>query len=184
VARPVAGTSELDREARFSLSALTGALGGVYVAAGITLFGGLFGMAAFLVGVGICQAIWGTAAHRGSRRALVVGALGNALLVAAWVASRTVGLSPGGGGRLPVGILDALCAADSLVIVVLATSSLLRARRVRAGSRRPAISSQLAILLGVLTVSALLGGHTHTAQAQGPAWSSGPSHLHLYCRLL
>ncbi len=190
---PSTARSQLDGDARFAMSGLAGALGGVYVASGVTLLGRLPAMAGALIAIGVLQALWSTAAYRGSRSALVVGLLTNILLALTWALSRMVGLSPGGGGgRLPVGVLDSLCAADSLVIVALTLGAWLRTRSSQAPAAEPesqprrlraGAASQLAILLAVLTVSALLGGHTHTAQAKG-AGASSPGHLHFYCRLL
>ena len=174
---------ETDREARFALSGLTGALGGVYVVAGFTLPANLRDLTVALIAIGLVQAAWGTAAYRGSRIALGVGAVGNLMLATVWVLSRTVGLPFGAGAIQPVGILDALCAADSLVIVVVACGALMRAGAATRLRFPTAPLSQFAILMAVLTISALLGGHTHTPQAREVPGQAGP-HLHFYCRLL
>ncbi len=174
--------ADLQREARFALSVLAGALGGVYVVAGATLVGRVSTLGLVLVGIGLAQASCGAAVHRGSRAALGVVAAGNVALAGVWLLSRTVGFW--GGGVQPVGILDALSAVDSVVLVALAVAALLAARR--GPSRRvPGTGSmaQVAVLLAVLTLSALLGGHTHTAQAH-VVFGQPAGLLHLYCRLL
>ena len=61
---------ELQRsEARFALSLLAGSLGGVYVAAGLTLLGRLSEMGIALVAIGLLQGAWAGASRRGWRRA-------------------------------------------------------------------------------------------------------------------
>jgi len=169
-------------EARFALSVLAGALGGVYVVAGLTLVGRIASMGIALSAIGLSQGAWAAWARQSRHRACALGALLNAVLIAVWLSSRTVGLSLGGGGRQPIGVLDTLCAIDSALIVLLAGSAARRSPP-RFFARRSTSLSELAVLLAVLTVSALLGGHTHTAQAAQPGWSHG-SHVHLYCRLL
>jgi len=160
---------------------LAGALGGIYVAGGVTLLGQLPRLALTLILVGLLQTACAAGAHRGGRFALGVTVLLNALLVACWLLSRTAGLSLGGGPRQPVGVLDALCAADSILILGLA----LCARAPGEPRRWWGALCQASILLAVLSVSALLGGHTHTARAAAlHALRGGAPQTHLYCRLL
>jgi hypothetical protein len=170
-ARAVVRAEERLAEGRFALSVLAGALGGVYVASGASLLGRLTASGLLLIAVGLAEAALGAAGRRFGRSALWVAATLNALLFIQWGLDRTVGAQP-------IGVLDGLCAADAMVI---ATLAYLCARAPRAG-----LLSQPAILLAVLTVSALLGGHTHTAAAATTSWPGGAGGAggHLYCRLL
>jgi hypothetical protein len=114
---------------------------------------------------------------------LVAGAALNVLLVALWVASRTVGLPIGPGGPQPVGIVDGLCALDSAVTVGI---TLALAFRPRSGSSRW-VSAQPRALAVVLALASLSALHTHAAVAQSPALATaGPGgvHYHLFCELL
>jgi hypothetical protein len=182
VRAPVTALDSEDQlgEAKFAVSILAGSLGGVYCAAGATLLGRLSILAAVLSAIGLAQAGWVTFAYRGSRRAVLIGCALNAILATTWLVSRTTGL-PFGGGRQPLGLLDAFCAFDSAVIAVIAASIWSGvAQRPSAWTGR---LSHVAVLLAVLTVSALLGGHTHTA-ARGATLPGVHQSLHLYCRLL
>lgn len=85
----------------------------------------------------------------------------------------------------PGGVLDSLCAVDSVAIAVAAVALLL-ARGRPAPARMSALLVHLPILLAVASLSALLGGHTHARAAGGhaagsPAGANPPS---FYCRLL
>lgn len=83
--------------------------------AGEHLAGSLVLGAAF-VGLALAQTAWATVLlRRPSDRLLLAGAVGNALVVLLWVASRTLGLP--GLGVEPVGVLDLLATTYELASV-------------------------------------------------------------------
>ena len=79
---------------------------------------------AFFWAVGVAQLVWGAITLvRAPQWWLALGALGNAVVVATWVVSRTVGLPFGdlAGVVLPVGFPDGLATVFEAVTVVGAT---------------------------------------------------------------
>jgi hypothetical protein len=75
----------------------------------------------FFAVTAVAQLAWALlAAMRPSRRVLLGGAVGNALVILVWIVSRTVGVpvGPGAGGAEPVGFADALSTAYEALIVV------------------------------------------------------------------
>ena len=105
------------------------------------LFGVFFGVLAV---VQLCYA--GVLALRPTRDVLVAGALVNALTVALWLVSRTVGLplGPGAGTPEPAGLLDVTATAAELTLLVATVLVVRQARAVQpsstqvsAGSRTP-----------------------------------------------
>jgi hypothetical protein len=91
---------------------------------------------AFFVLVAAAQLVWGAGAlARAPRWWLALGALGNLLVVATWMASRTVGLPVGeyAGSTLPVGFPDGLATVLEAVTVVGAAALLVRERTTAAG---------------------------------------------------
>ncbi len=165
--RPVA---DRPGEARLALTALGAALAAIQATSGVTLLDVLPGQAAVLLAASLLQAVWLIGMRRRWSGTLAGGVALNMLLIAVWAVART---------RHPVGVLDALCAADSLAIVLVA----LTLARPRSGSRAGAVLSQGAILLAVVSLAAAAGGHTHGDRPAGSAGSSvGTGHF--YCRLL
>jgi len=167
-------------ELRFGLAVLSASLAIVYLIAAGQLIGHLATTALVLAAIGLLQIMSAAAIRRGTPRALTAAASLNALLVLAWILSRTWGL-PASGGPQPVGLLDTLCATGSLAITLmsgaLAVVPACLARRAL-GAAMP----HVAILLAVASLSALAAGHTH-AGAPGTRATHGPPY-HLYCRLL
>jgi hypothetical protein len=158
----------------------------------------LYGL--FFVVVAWLQLLWAVAiVVRPSRRLLIAGALGNEVVVAVWVASRTIGvvIGPGSGTTETVGFPDVLCTVLEVLVAVGALLLLARSRspRTRTGARRLPTGVVAATLIAVAVLSgyaltprfaaahdhgasAVAGGHTHgsTAALTGntPCEKSGP----------
>jgi uncharacterized membrane protein YgcG len=109
---------------------------------------------AFFAVVAVAQLAWGAVAlARAPRWWLALGALGNLLVVATWVVSRTVGLPVGeyAGMQLPVGFADGLATALEAVTVVGATALLIRGRGpARSPARSPRATVAAAVVVGAL----------------------------------
>jgi hypothetical protein len=113
------------------------AAGAINIAAAATVGRDSAQNLAFFGVVAVAQLAWGAVAlARGPRWWLALGAVGNLVVVATWVVSRTVGLPAGeyAGITLPVGFPDVLATALEVVIVVGATALLVRGG-VRPGPR-------------------------------------------------
>jgi len=156
-------------EGRLALTALGVTLGAIQAISGASLLERLPAQGAMLLAVALMQAAWLTGLRRG-RGGAVAGAVLNGLLVVVWATTRT---------RQPVGVLDALCAADALAIV---TVALALGRPHGGAARVVGAFSQAAIVLAVVSLAAFAGGHTHRDRAAASGTSSPPTHL--YCRLL
>ena len=105
------------------------AAGAINIAAATTIAHGSAQNLAFFWVVGIAQLVWGAVALVWAPRWwLTLGALGNAVVVATWVVSRTVGLPFGAfaGDVLPVGFPDTLSTIFEAAIVVGATGLAVR----------------------------------------------------------
>jgi hypothetical protein len=176
---PLGGRGDGARDATLLLTA---ALTSIYTLDAAAVIGTLPGDAGVLLGIAALQAAWLYAARRGRRCALIAGVVLNASLVVLWLFSRTVGLPVGPGGAQPVGVLDTLCALDSVLIVALAIGLAAVPKR---PSRRLALARPLAVVFAVGSLSAL---HVHTSAlvAGVAATASGGAggHYHLFCQLL
>jgi hypothetical protein len=101
-----------------------------------------------------------------NRRVLVAGAIGNALLIAVWAISRTVGVPFGAEPWSPeaVGVADLLSKGDELLAIILVAAVLARLRGAR-GSISQAHVRIASMLAGPLFIYSLLsafgGGHHH-----------------------
>jgi hypothetical protein len=119
----------------------------------------LFGV--FFVVVGLAQLGWVVVALSNPTRGVyVIGAIGNALVVLTWVASRTAGLpfGPEAGEPEPVGTADVVSTAFELVIVVGALMLLRGRGRPTWGARFvPAVVATAAIALTAVSLAGLAG---------------------------
>jgi hypothetical protein len=126
---------------------------------------------AFFVVVAIAQLAWGAVAlARVPRWWLALGAVGNLVVVAIWVVSRTVGLPVGefAGSTLPVGFADGLATALEAVTVVGAAALLVRRRGpARSVARSPGVTVAAAVLVGALALVGVL--------SQADAFGSSPA---------
>jgi hypothetical protein len=139
---------------------------------------------AFFVVVAAAQLAWGAVAlARAPRWWLALGAVGNLVVVATWVVSRTVGLPVGeyAGITLPVGFPDGLATALEAVTVVGAAALLVRGRGpARSVARSPGVTVAAAVvvgalaLVGVLSQSGAIGSSPAGSDQNGGAGVSGP----------
>jgi hypothetical protein len=115
---------------------------------------------AFFVVVAAAQLVWGAVAlARAPRWWLALGAVGNLVVVATWVVSRTVGLPVGefAGSTLPVGFPDGLATALEAVTVVGAAALLVRGRSpARSVARSPGATVAAAVVVGALALVGVL----------------------------
>jgi hypothetical protein len=115
---------------------------------------------AFFVVVAAAQLVWGAVALvRAPRWWLALGAVGNLVVVATWVVSRTVGLPVGefAGSTLPVGFPDGLATALEAVTVVGAAALLVRGRGpARSVARSPGVTVAAAVVVGALALVGVL----------------------------
>ena len=145
------------------------AAGAINIAAAATIEGLKAQTLAFFWVVGVAQVVWGLLTLAWAPRWwLALGALGNAVVVATWVVSRTVGLPVGQFASvvLPVRfpdtmatILEAVTAIGAAVLVVRGSGTARAAARVRA------FAIAAAVLIGALGLAGVL--------SQANAFSSG-----------
>lgn len=132
---------------------------------------------AFFLAVGLAQVGWAGMVLVAPRRWLFQGAVaGNAIVVVAWVVSRTAGvpIGPGAGIAEPVGVADSLATAFEVAIVAGAVVWLRRGAREHppAASLLPlAVFAGAVVALaswGIVDNSAGGGGHAHAAGVGAP----------------
>jgi hypothetical protein len=139
---------------------------------------------AFFVVVAAAQLVWGAVALvRAPRWWLALGAVGNLVVVATWVVSRTVGLPVGefAGMTLPVGFADGLATALEAVTVVGAAALMVRGRGpARSPARSPGVTVAVAVVVGALTLAGVLsqtgaiGSSPAGSDQNGGGGPSGP----------
>ncbi|HEX8132445.1 MAG TPA: hypothetical protein VF880_03305 [Actinomycetes bacterium] len=134
--------------------------GAINVAAAATVGRDSAESLAFFVVVAAAQLVWGAVAlARAPRWWLALGAVGNLLVVATWVVSRTVGLPVGeyAGSTLPVGFADGLATALEAVTVVGAAALLVRGRGpARSPAHSPGATVAAAVVVGALALVGVL----------------------------
>jgi len=139
---------------------------------------------AFFVVVGAAELVWGAVAlARAPRWWLAIGAVGNLVVAATWVVSRTVGLPVGeyAGIRLLVGFADGLATALEAVVVVGAAALLVRGRSpARSPARSPGVAVAAAVvvgalaLVGVLSQAGAIGSSPGGSDGNGGGGVNGP----------
>jgi hypothetical protein len=126
---------------------------------------------AFFAVVAAAQVVWGAIAlARAPRWWLALGAVGNLVVVATWVVSRTAGLPFGEYAHitLPVGFADGLATALEAAVVVGAAALLVRGRGpARSPARSPRVALAAAVVVGALALGGVL--------SQAGAFSSSPA---------
>jgi hypothetical protein len=136
------------------------AAGAINIAAAATVGRDSTQNLAFFVVVAAAQLVWGAVAlARAPRWWLALGAVGNLVVVATWVVSRTVGLPVGeyAGSTLPVGFADSLATALEAVTVVGAAALLVRGRGpARSPARSPGVTVAAAVVVGALALVGVL----------------------------
>ena len=186
--RPVPPSAHPDRNPARALSAIalaSMAAGAINIAAAATVGRGSAENLAFFVLVAAAQLGWGALAlARAPRWWLAAGAVGNLVVVATWVVSRTVGLPAGvdAGITLPVGFPDALATGLEMVIVAGAAALLVWGRGpARSAFRSPRVTVAAAVVAGALALGGVLAqagviGSSptgHGAGVSGPATPGG-----------
>jgi hypothetical protein len=177
-------TTDPDRNGVRVLSAIalaSIAAGAINISAGATVGRASSEDLAFFVVVAAAQLVWGMAALvRAPRWWLALGAAGNLLVAATWLASRTVGI-PGvyGGITLPIGFPDALAAALEVVIVVGAVGLMVQGRDLaRSAGRSAGVAITAALVVGGLALVGVLAqagaiGSSPTGSGPGVSGSAG-----------
>jgi uncharacterized membrane protein YgcG len=136
------------------------AAGAINIAAAATVGRDSAQNLAFFVVVAVAQLVWGAVAlARAPRWWLALGAVGNLVVVATWVVSRTVGLPVGeyAGSTLPVGFPDGLATVLEAVTVVGAAALLVRGRGpARSPARSPGATVAAAVVVGALALVGVL----------------------------
>jgi hypothetical protein len=161
------------------------AAGAINVAAAATVGRDSTQNLAFFGVVAAAQLAWGALAlARAPRWWLALGAVGNLVVVATWVVSRTVGLPFGeyAGITLPVRFPDTLATALEAVILVGAAALLVRGRApARSLTRSPRVALAAAVVVGALALGGVLSqagaiGSSPSGSDQGGGGGvSGPS---------
>jgi len=170
------GTADQDRNRARALSviAMASIAAGVINAAAASTVGRSSGEnLAFFVVVAAAQLGWGLVAlARAPRWWLAMGAVGNLIVVAAWVVSRTAGLPFGvyDGIRLPARFPDTLATVLEVVVVIGAAALAARGQGLAKSAARA-----LGVTIAAAVVAAALAIGGVVAQA-GTTGSSSPGH--------
>jgi hypothetical protein len=174
-------TAEPDRNTSriASVIAMTSiATGAIHFAAAATL-GGNTETTAFFVVVGAAQILWGLVTlARAPRLWLVLGALGNAVVMATWIMSRTVGLPFGQFAHvvLPVGFADVLATILGAVTVVGSVVLLVRGTgAARAAARAGGFAVAAAVLIGAIGLVGVMSQANASSSGGGGGNQSGPT---------
>lgn len=153
------------------------AAGTIHIAAAATLGSDSAQNLAFFAVVAAAQIAWGAVAlARAPRWWLALGAVGNLIVLATWVVSRTVGLPVGeyAGVTLPVGFPDGLAAVLEAVIVLGAAVLLVRGQSpARSAARSPGVTVATAVLVGALAVGGVLSQAGANSSSAGPVPNEG-----------
>jgi hypothetical protein len=155
------------------------AAGAINIAVAATIPGAEAQTLTFFGAVGAAQVVWGLIALVWApRRWLLLGALGNAVVVGTWLVSRTVGLPFGQFAHLvlPVGfpdsvatILEAVTAVGAAVLVVRGSGAARAAARVRG------FALAAAVLTGVLGLTGVLSQANAFSSGGGGGGRNGPT---------
>ena len=175
----VAPRSDRDAARVVSVIALTSiAAGAIHVAAAATLGRGSAQTLAFFGVVAAAEIVWGAVALAWAPRWwLALGALGNAVVVATWVVSRTVGLPVGefAGAVLPVGFADALATILGAVTAVGAAWLAVRGPgQPRSAARARGFALAAAIVIGALGITGVLS-QSGAFASSGGGGQNGPT---------
>jgi len=152
--------------------------GAIHVSAATTLGRGDTQTFAFFGLVAAAQVIWGSVSLMSAPRWwLVLGVLGNAVVLTTWIVSRTVGLPFGEFAHevLPVGYPDVLVAAfEALTIVGAAVLAIRRSVPTRAAARARGVALAAAIAIGLLAVSGIVS-QANAFSDNGGGQNNGPT---------
>lgn len=182
---PVCGPDR-DRITLAALRVLAVTLAAVYLFSALTMPGGHAGVAAGEAGIGALELAWVAAVSlmAGRRAPYLAGVALQLVLGGLWVLTRAVGLP--GIGRLPVGEFDLLCAADAVLVAMLAwRAAPARSRSSDWVARGRLGLCQLAVALAAATVfMSMASMMTLTSSAAAARWPDGHSAPRFFCHLL
>ncbi len=155
------------------------AAGAINLAVAATIGGGNAQTYAFFGAVGAAQVVWGILALVWvAPWWLVLGALGNAVVVATWLVSRTVGLPFGQFAHvvLPVRFPDSVATILEAVTVVGAVLLMVRgSATTRAAARVRGFTLAAAVLIGALGLAGVLSQANAFASGGGGGGQNGPT---------
>ena len=155
------------------------AAGAINIAAAATIGGDNAQTQAFFGVVGAAQVVWGLLALVWAPRWwLVLGALGNAVVVATWLVSRTVALPFGQFAHvvLPVGFADSVATILAAVIVVGAAVLAVRGSGpARAAARVRGFALAAAVLIGALGITGVVSQANASSSGGGGGGQNGPT---------
>lgn len=183
VEEPASGTMvEPDRTTARIVSVIAFAsiaAGAINIAVAATIGGGNAQTYAFFAVVGAAQVVWGLMALVWAPRWwLALGALGNAVVVATWLVSRTVALPFGQFAHvvLPVGFPDSVATILEAVTVVGATVLAIRGSGVaRAAARVRGFALGAAVLIGAIGLAGVLSQADAFGSGSGGGGQNGPT---------
>ena len=155
------------------------AAGAINIAVAATIGGGNTQTYAFFGVVGAAQVVWGLLALVWAPRLwLVLGALGNAVVVATWLVSRTVALPIGQFAHvvLPVRFPDSVATILEAVTVVGAAVLVVRGSgTTRAAARVRGFALAAAVLIGALGLTGVLSQAHAFSSGGGGRGQNGPT---------
>jgi hypothetical protein len=153
------------------------AAGAIHIAAAATLGSVSAQNLAFFAVVAAAQIVWGAVSlARASQWWLALGAIGNLIVLATWIVSRTVGLPVGvyADVALAVGFPDGLAAVLEAVIVLGAAALLLRGQTpARSAVRSPGFTVAIAVLIGALALGGVVSQAGANDSSAGPVSNGG-----------
>jgi hypothetical protein len=155
------------------------AAGAINIAAAATIGGDNARTHVFFGVVGAAQVIWGLVALFWAPRLwLALGALGNAVVVATWLVSRTVALPFGQFAHvvLPVGFADSVATILEAVTVVGAAVLVVRGTgATRAAARVRGFAVAIAVLIGALGLAGVVSRVDASSSGGGGGGQNGPT---------
>jgi hypothetical protein len=155
------------------------ATGAIHIAAAATIGRGNAQTEAFFGTVAAAQIVWGLLTLVWAPRWwLVLGALGNAVVVATWIASRTVALpfGPYANVVLPVGFADTVATILGAVTLVGAAVLALRGSgATRAAARVRGFALAAAVLIGALGLAGVMSQANASSGGGGGTGQNAPT---------
>jgi len=178
---PASGAkAESDRNAAMIVTVIafaSVAAGAINIAAAATI-GADAQTHAFFWTVGVGQVVWGLSALVWAPRWwLALGALGNAVVVATWLVSRTAGLPFGEFANvvLPVRFADTLATIlEAVVVIGAAALAVIGSGVARAGARVRNVALVAALVFGALGLAGVLS-QANASSGGGGGGQSGPT---------
>ena len=153
--------------------------GAIHIAAAATIARGNAQMEAFFGVVATAQIVWGLLTLVWAPRWwLVLGALGNAVVVVTWIVSRTVALPFGPYAHvvLPVGFADTVATILGAVTIMGAAALAVRGSGAgRAAARARGFTLAAAVLIGALALAGVVSQAHASSGGGGGGGQSGPT---------